>query len=265
MKLSIVINTYKDRGFVRQLLFGIEALNLPFKYEVMVIDSGSHDGTGDMIRKNFPWVKIFESEKNIGHQKGHNIGFKNTTGEYILSMNADIVFLKDSISPLSAFMDTHPEAGIISPKLLNPDLSTQNICLRYSNFLTPFYRRTFLGRTDRGKSYLKNILMSDEVKTGVHEVERVQGSFMFIRREALEKVGYFDERFFLYYGDEDLCRKMREKKYKVYYLPDVDVIHYYHRESQVPVIFSLFYSISRCHIIDWLKYLLKYVRKKDRN
>lgn len=258
MKLSIVINVYKERGFVRQLLLGIQKLNLPFEYEVMVIDSGSRDGTGDMVRYEFPLVKIFESCENIGHQKGHNIGFKNTSGEYILSMNADIVFLKDSISPLIQFMDAHPEAGIVSPKLLNPDGTEQNICLRYSSFFTPFYRRTFLGNTKRGKQYLQKILMSDEIECGARDVERVQGSFMLIRRKALEKIGYFDEQFFLYYGDEDLCRRMHEKKYSVYYLPDIDVIHYYHRQSQISVFFALFHAVSRWHILDWLKYLWKY-------
>ncbi len=258
MKLSITINTYKDRGFVRQLLLGIQALNLPFKYEVLVIDSGSFDGTSEMVKKDFPWVKLFESKENIGHQKGHNIGFKNSSGEYILSMNADIVLLKDNLSPLIQFMDEHPEAGIVSPRLINPDRSPQNVCLRYSNFLTPFYRRTFLGRTKLGKEYLKKMLMSDEVKDSVCEVERVQGSFMLIRRSHLEDVGYFDERFFLYYGDEDLCRRMWQKKYRVYYLPRVDVIHYYHRESVVPIFQSFFHPISRIHLTDWFKYLLKW-------
>ncbi len=262
MKLSITINTYKDRGFVRQLLLGIQALPLSFPFEVLMIDSGSHDGTSEMAKKEFPWVKVFESAENIGHQKGHNIGFKNSSGEYILSLNADIVFLKDSITPLIEFMDQHPSVGIASPRLINPDKSSQNLFIKYSNFWTPFYRRTFLGKTQRGKHYLKEMFLDNSQSTKNRPVEWVQGSFMMIRRSLLEKISYFDERFFLYYGDEDLCRRTWIAGEKVYYVGEVEVVHYYHRESKVPVFLSLFHFVSRTHLKDWLKYLWKWRGQK---
>lgn len=261
MKLSININAYQDKGFVRQILLGIEKLNLDFDYEVMVIDAGGCDGTAQMVRENFPKVKIYESFKNLGHHKGHNIGFKNSTGKYILTLNADIVFLNDTISPLIDFLDAHHEVALVSPKLINPDKSDQDIPLHYTNFWTPFYRRTFWGNTKRGKFMQKKLLNNNNLDYS-RPVERVQGSFMMIRRSALEKVNFFDERFFLYLGDEDLCRKFWDAGFKVYFLSEVRAVHYYHRESQVPIFFSLFHKVSRWHLQDWLKYLWKYRGRK---
>lgn len=257
MKLSININAFRDKGFVRQILLGIQGLNLGFAYEVMVIDAGGRDGTAQMVRECFPEVKVHESKENLGHQRGHNIGFAGTTGEYVLTLNADIVFLEDTITPLVRFLDEHPDVGIVAPKLISPDKSAQDLPLKFTNFWTPFIRRTFLGRTKRGQQALGELLNNDNIQ-GNQPVERAQGSFMMARRSALAEVGYFDERFFMYLGDEDLCRKMWNAGQKVYYLADVEAVHYYHRQSEVLWFMGLFRKVSRWHIEDWLKYLWKY-------
>lgn len=262
IKLSIIIHTYNSKALVRQNILGIKKLALPYKYEIIVVDAGSVDKTAEMVKEEFPDVVLIAKDYNTGHSKGINIGLKEAKGNFILILNADIVFLKDSITVMLNFLEKHPEVGIVGPRLINPDKSIQFICRRYTNFFTPFYSRTFLSKTKRGKKYLQKYLMKDFDHKQNKPVEWIQGSCMMISKKSIEKIGYLDERFFLYLADDDWCRRSWEHNLKVYYLAEAEAIHYYHRESATHRWWlGIFSYISRAHIIDWIKYLLKYIAK----
>jgi GT2 family glycosyltransferase len=254
MEISIIINNYKTRGLLKQCLKGIYIHPPTVEFEVVVIDNNSGDGSVELVRESFPQVKIIASEKNLGHQKGNNLGIKNSNGKYVLILNTDIAILDDAIDRMYKFMETHPEAALVGPRLKNPDGSIQLSCMRFPHLLTPLYRRTFLGEFGFAQKELRHYLMEDFDHRETRTVDWILGSCQMVRRSALNQAGGFDEDLFLYFGDVALCRKFWENKLPVYYLADCDIIHYHKRESAEGGLSSKIFWI---HILDWIKYLVK--------
>ena len=210
------------------------------------------------------------SKKNLGHAGGNNLGIKEAKGEYVVILNTDII-IPDArvIERLVKFLDEHPSVAILGPKLVNGDGTVQNSCLRPYSFMTPVYRRTPIGKMKVAKKDLARHLMLDFAHDETREVDWILGACMFIRKTALEKMGNFNEEFFLYFADYELCDRARENDMKVYYFADSDIIHYHRRESATksewPGFAVIINNSTRTHIKDWLKYLKisKPYEKKD--
>ena len=255
MKLSIVINNYKTRGLLRQCLKGIFGCPPKCEFEVIVVDNDSRDGSAELVRDEFPQVKLLDFAENLGFHKGNNAGIKVSTGEYILILNTDIAILDDSLDKMMAFMDSHGEAALAGAKLKNPDGSIQMSCMRYPTAFIPLYRRTFLGDLPFAKRQIDNYLMTDFDHSETREVDWILGACIMVRRAAIDKVGMMDEELFLYCGDMAWAKNFEKAGYKVYYFADTNIVHYHKRESASSGIFSKIFWI---HIIDWIKYLRKY-------
>lgn len=257
MEISIIINNYKTRGLLKQCLKGIYAFPPSVDFEIIVIDNNSGDGSVEMVKSNFPAVKVIASDQNLGHHKGNNLGIRNSTGKYVLILNTDIALMDRAIDKLYRFMETHPEVALAGPKLKNPDGSVQMSCMRFPKLLTPFYRRTFLAKFKFAQRDLKNYLMEDFDHNSTRTVDWILGACEIVRRKAIDKVGSMDEDLFLYFGDVAWCKKFWLAGLPVYYFADCDIIHYHKRESAESGVFSKIFWI---HIIDWVKYLLKYYK-----
>lgn len=259
MDLSIVILNYKTRGFLKTCIRGIEMFNHDLNYEIIVVDNASDDGSREMVKEMFPHVKLVEAPENLGHAKGNNLGLKEAQGKYVLLLNTDIAVLEDGIKKLYEFMESNPRAGLAGAKLLNPDKTPQQSCLCFPAKITPLYRRTFLGRLSLARKELEHYTMSDFNHNQSCPVEWVISSAIMVKKEALEKVGLMDERFFIYFADVDWCRRFWENKYQVYYVADAPMVHYHRRESaENSGLKSLTNPLTRIHIKDWIKYLKKY-------
>ncbi|MEK7652986.1 MAG: glycosyltransferase family 2 protein [Patescibacteria group bacterium] len=254
-EISIIINNYQTRGLLKQCLKGILTYPPSVPYEIIVVDNNSRDGSAEMVKENFPAIKLIEAKENLGHHKGNNLGIKNSTGKYILILNTDIAVLDNAIDKIYQFMESHPEAALVGPRLKNPDGTIQASCLRFPGKLVPIYRRTFLGQMPSAKKELDNYLMTDFDHQETREVDWILGACVMVRREAIEKVGLMDEDLFLYFGDIAWCRKFWDAGYKVYYFVGAEIIHYHKRESAQNGFFS---KIFWFHIFDWFKYLRKY-------
>lgn len=257
MEISIVINNYKTRGLLKQCLKGIYAYPPSVEFEVVVVDNNSGDGSVELVRESFPQAKVMASDKNLGHQKGNNLGINNSSGKYVLILNTDIALMDNAIDKLYQFMETHPEAALVGPRLKNPDGSIQLSCLRFPHLLTPFYRRTFLGQFEFVRKELRQYLMEDFDHRTTRTVDWILGSCEMVRKSAIDKVGAMDEGLFMYFGDVAWCRKFWQAGLPVYYLADCDIIHYHRRESAQSGLFSKVFWI---HIIDWIRYLIKYYK-----
>lgn len=257
MKISIIINNYKTRGLLKQCLKGILANPPSAEYEIIVVDNNSGDGSVELVREQFPQVKLFASEQNLGHHKGNNLGINNSSGEYVLILNTDIAIMDNAIDKMLAFMESHSEAALVGPKLKNPDGSIQMSCLRFPHLFTPFYRRTTLGRLKFAQEEVRKYLMEDFDHQSTKPVDWILGACEMVRRSAIEKVGGMDESLFLYFGDVAWCKKFWQAGMPVYYLADCDIIHYHKRESAESGIFKKIFWI---HIIDWVRYLIKYYK-----
>lgn len=265
MDLSIIILNYKTRGLLKQCLRGVRLFDLNLDYEIIVVDNNSRDGTIEMMKQEFPEIKLIASPVNNGHAAGSNLGLKEAKGKYSLLLNTDIAILDNAIRKLYDFMETHPKAGLVGPKLLNPNGSIQLSCCQFPKFLIPIYRRTPLGKLWFAKKVLRKYLMLDFDHNQTRKVDWMLGACMMIKNEAMEKVGLMDERFFLYFEDVDWCRRFWQAGYDVYYFADVELVHYHRRESaENPGLKGVFSYPTRIHIASWLKYSAKYFGVKNK-
>ena len=229
--LSIIIVNHKTKNLLEQCLNSIYSENYHFSYEVSVVDNDSKDSSIEMVKKKFPQVKLIENNNNLGFAAANNQALRRSNARYLLLINPDTVVLPDSLNVMMEFMDEHHEAGIAGCKLLNPDYSLQYSCRKFSNFATFFLRGIHLDSIFPNNTILRKYMMFDWDHNEVREVEWVLGSCMMVRKKAIEQVGMLDENFVLYFEDQDWCYRMWKHGWKVYYVPQAQMIHYYQRRS----------------------------------
>lgn len=195
--------------------------------EVIVVDNGSRDDSLRMLAEEFPQVRRVVNQRNEGYTRPTNQGLRLGQGRFLLLLNPDTVVLPGAIDRLVEFMESHPEAGICGPKVLNRDGSLQRPCRRGEprpwaviSYFTGLSRLFPKSRLFGG--YLLNYLPEDEIA----QVDGVSGSCMLVRRAVVEAIGYLDERFFAYQEDADICHRARRAGWKVYYVPAAQIVHY---------------------------------------
>ncbi len=243
LDLAIVIVNYNVRDLLRDCLASVFDSRGDFRFEVCVVDNGSHDGSADMIEAEFPQVHLIRTE-NRGYAAGNNLGLRRfgfghegqadpSLPSYVLLLNADTVLPPSALADMLDFMGKHPQAAVAGPRLVREDGSLDRACRR--SFPTPevaLYRLSGLSRlfprSERFGRYNLSYL-SPDVTT---EVDSVVGAFMLIRREALVQVGLLDERFFMYAEDLDLCYRLKERGWQVWYNAGVTVLHYKGQSSR---------------------------------
>ena len=259
MELSIIILNYKMRGLVKNCLKAILESEINTEYEIIVVDNNSDDNIEELIKERFPQVKFIQTGSNFGMGGGNNAGIRAAQGKYVLILNPDIFVFPGSLQKMLDYAKTYEELGVLAPRLLNPDRSVQETCYRWHKTCTPIFRRTFLGRTSFGKRELKRFLMSDWDHASTREVDWIQGSCLLISKKVLGEVGLFDERYFMYFEDTDLCRRIQNAGYKNIYLAEAEVIHLHRRQSAdgglLKVVFN---KLTRTHLKSWVKYVLKW-------
>lgn len=271
-ELSIIILNYKMRGLIKNCLKAILESEINVEYEIIVVDNNSGDGIEEFLKERFPQaclpelqrrqVKFIQTGKNLGMGGGNNAGIRAAEGKYVLILNPDIFVFQNSLQKMLDYAKTHDELGALAPRLLNPDRSVQETCYRWHKIYTPIFRRTFLGCTSFGKKELKRFLMSDWDHASTREVDWIQGSCLLIPKKVLNEVGLFDERFFMYFEDTDLCRRIQNAGYKNIYLADAEVIHLHRRQSADGGLLKIIFNkLTRTHIKSWLKYVWKWQGK----
>ncbi len=255
MEISFIINNFNTCGLLKQCIKGIYKFPPKVEYEIIVVDNNSQDFSAQMVKESFPNVNLIASKENLGHHKGNNLGIKNSKGRYIVILNTDIAVMDNAFDKLYEFMEQNQQCALVGPKLKNPDGSTQMSCMRFPTLFMPLYRRTFLGKLPWAKKAQEDYLMTDFNHTEIKEVDWILGACVMVRREAVEKAGFMDEKLFLYFGDVAWCKRFWQFGYKVFFFPEVQIVHYHKRESASSGILSKVFWI---HILDWLKFLNNY-------
>ena len=228
--ISIVLVNYNTIGFLLSCLRSIqECLRVP--YEVIVVDNHSQDNSWPLLRKEFPGLILIGNPSNVGFGRAVNQGFRMARGEYFVILNPDVTVLPGSVEKAIHFLEEHPEVALLLPKLLNPDGTLQFSCRTFPNFPAFFYRRTPLGKLFPNHKVIRDHLMLDWEHDEVREVDWGMGACMFLRREDLKDNDIFDERFFLYFEDIDLCFRLKNEGRKVIYYPEAVMVHCHARES----------------------------------
>ncbi len=227
MDLSVIIVNYNVKEFLQNLLDSLQKAVSKISHEIIVVDNASDDGSVEFIREKFPQITLFTNKTNLGFSKANNVALKVAKGKFILLINPDTLVSEDTITKMIEFFNTHPDAGLAGCKILNPDGSLQLACRRsFPGPWTSFCKVTGLSTMFPKSKLLAryNLTYLDENST--YEVDAISGSFMMLKREVYEKVGGFDEQFFMYGEDLDICYRIQKDGYKVYYYPDTQIIHY---------------------------------------
>lgn len=220
MDLSIVIVNFNTREYTVQCIDSILKSPPAVSYEIVLVDNASTDGSADYLQSKYTDFKLIRSQKNSGIAGGNNLGIQAAAGRYILLLNNDTIVLPGSIDQTVAFLESHPEAGGVGGNLLNPDGSFQSGYFRFPNLWHLFLISTKIGQLFR-QNYPSHP-RSDSIK----EVDWMSTAFMTFRRAALFETGLVDERYFIYSDESDLQLRMWKAGWKIYYLPEVETIHF---------------------------------------
>jgi len=263
MDLSVVILNYNSKEFLLPCIKGIHEHTTDLDFEIIIVDNRSTDGSAayveQTLKPRFPEIRFLEADHNGGYAFGNNIGIAAARGRYVLIMNPDIVIWENSLKRMVDFMDAHPKVGIAGPRLLSPDGTLQYFCYQFPSPQVLAYRRTPLARASFARRSVREYLMMDWDHRDNRPVDWVQGSCMIARSDAIKKVGPMDERFFLFLEDTDWCRRFWNHGYEVWYLADVEIIHYHSRASDAGQFYkSLFNRMAWIHVASAYKYFRKW-------
>ncbi|MEK7122629.1 MAG: glycosyltransferase family 2 protein, partial [Patescibacteria group bacterium] len=224
MKISFIIVSWNVCELLERCLRSIGATSYEVPHEVIVVDNDSQDGSADMVARMFPQVKLFRNKENRGFAAACNQGISAGSGSYIFFINPDAELDSHALTRMIAYMDAHPDVGICAPQIRNADGSIQRSIQR---FPTPLSQLGVLFKIRKIAPWFLRRYYADDFEYGRDEqdVEQPDGAALFVRRSALRKIGVFDEQFFLWFDEVDLCRRMRNAGFRIVYLNRARVIH----------------------------------------
>jgi len=234
--LSIIIVTYNGRDVMLKTLDAYKralAADPSHSYETIVVDNASQDGVADAVAAHFPEARLIRLSENGGFAVGNNIGFESSTGRYLLFSNPDIEVTQKTLPTLIELMDQNPDVGACTPFLKLA--TTGDIDWgAHRGFPTPWAAFTYftkLARLFRGSRQLSRWFgqyhLLDRDLSTEHEVDAIKGCFFFVRREIFERAGKWDEAYFMFGEDIDLCYQIKRFSYKVMFYPQALALHYH--------------------------------------
>jgi N-acetylglucosaminyl-diphospho-decaprenol L-rhamnosyltransferase len=234
MDLSIIIVNWNSADYLRQCLRSIQETVKNLKYEVIVIDNASYDGSEALIRKEYPSAMFIQSNENLGFARANNEAFRASSGGTLLFLNPDTEVLGDTIEVLHGQLKTLHQAGAVGCTLLNTDRTVQTSCIQ--SFPTVFNQALDLEllrqRYPKLQMWGMQALYSDSATPAVVEV--ISGACLMVRRDVFESVGMFSTDYFMYTEDIDLCYKIQAAGYKAYYVKEARGIHHGGKSSGNP-------------------------------
>jgi len=231
LDLSVCIVSWNTRADLCRALASVFACRGEAAFEVIVVDNGSDDGSPEMVRREFLAAQLIANRANRGFAAGNNQALRRARGRYCLLLNSDTVVHQGALAEVVRFMDSHPDAGAVGLRVLNPDRTLQYSCRRFPRLATGLFRKVPLGRLIPDNRWNREYLMSDWAHDTVREVDWVSGAAMGLRAQALQEVGLLDEGYYMYCEDVDWCYRARQAGWRIYYLPTAAVTHVVGRSS----------------------------------
>ena len=225
--ISIIIVNYNVKDFLLQCLRSIEQASKGLSVETIVVDNNSSDGSVNFLEQLFPDVKFIALDENIGFGRANNLGFKESSGRYVLILNPDTILEEQTLSKMLKYMDDNPEVGISGCKVLNPDGTFQLACRRgfptpWASFSKLFGLQKLFPKSKLFARYNQTFRSIDET----YYIDAVIGAFMFCRKEVLDQTNGFDPDFFMYAEDIDLCYRASKLGWKLSYFHETSIIHF---------------------------------------
>ena len=255
--VSICIVNWNTRDHIDQCLNSIYENAGLIPIEVIVVDNGSADNSVDLIIRKYPQVRLISNKDNRGFGQANNQALHASTGQYCFLLNSDTLLLKGAIDALHHFMEARPEAAVATCKVFQT-LSKGEVLISYaptfptpkSVFLSDFVGLTGLRQLFPGSRFVQNSLWIGIEPEREQEVAIVTGACMFVRRTAIDRVGGFDETFFMYMEETDWCYRFREAGWKVFYTPDASIVHLCEGSSRLRNDRDKLYYDSICYFFE---------------
>ncbi len=226
MQLSFIFVNWNSTEYLRECIASIYEYTRDVNFELIVVDNASPDGDVGILTQQFRNLKLIESPENLGFGRANNLGFRHSTGKYVLFLNPDTKLVSPAIHTMLTHLESLEAAGIVGCRLLNSDLSVQSSCIQtFPTILNQALDTDFLrARWPHSRLWGTSPLFSD--RSSPAKVEVISGACMMMRREVFERIGFFSEEYFMYAEDLDLCRKAVHAGYHNYYIGDATIIHH---------------------------------------
>jgi len=258
--LSIIIVTYNSAAVIAPCLRSIAIHGGDLRVETLVVDNASTDDTRDLVRREFPWANLIAGHGNIGFAAANNIGFETARGRHFFVLNPDTETRPGTLHRLLRYADTHRQAGMIAPRVINTDGS-----LQHSTFQFPDFRQALYG-------FFERLVPIDSVENGRYppesysnerKVDHILGAAIFVQRPLWEQVGGMDEEYALYFEETDWCYRARKAGWELRYIPTATIIHRgAHTTSTTPELSSVLFARSQARFYRKHLGLLNYVYLK---
>ncbi len=221
--LTTLLVSYNTKALLTPCLDALDKALAPIGGgQIIVVDNASRDGSAEFLEANRPDVTLIRSNENVGFGRANNLALDRIRSRYLLLLNTDAFVPPDALVGPLAYMDAHPDCGVLGVRLVGRDGEPQPGCRNFPTPLASFWSRAGITRRFGGPR------MVDDAQWDYRETrdcDWVPGCYYLIRREVLDRVGLFDPRFFLYYEEVDHCREVKNAGWRVVFYPHVDVIH----------------------------------------
>jgi len=224
--ISIIIVSWNVKDLLRNCLSSIYENKGEVKVEIIVVDNISRDNSAQMIREEFPDVILIANDFNAGFGKANNQGLMQAHGRYLLLLNPDTIILPGNFESALKRIEQNPKIGILGCKTLNPDRSLQPSVRKFPTFWPIFFIFVKIAKIFPHLKTLNDYFAVDFDYELAQPVDQVAGSYMLVRRELIDQIGLFDENFFIWFEEVDLCQRTFSAGWEIYYDPIPEVIHY---------------------------------------
>lgn len=251
MDLSVVIVNYQTFDLTRDTINSILEYDYPFSYEIFVVDNASSDDSLARLQEYFKdKVKFIASKENNGFAAGNNQALRQATGKYQLLLNSDTVVWQDTLADIYSYMEKHTDVGACGCRVLLENGELDMACKRsFPNVKNSFFRLFHIPTKSKDDNYNLTDLADD----GVYEIDCLTGAFMFMRKDALDRVGLLDETFFMYGEDIDLCYRIKHGGWKIVYYGKSKITHFKGASSKKQK-YKLIYEFYRAMYIYYKKH-----------
>src|SRR6185437_9400975 len=228
LDLSIIIVSYNVRDLLLACLASLEGWLATTKQrvEVIVVDNASSDGSADSVRRRFPTTKLIELERNLGFAPANNRAATEARGQALVFLNPDTTVTGDAFGLMLNYLHEHSDAGVVGPRIIYPDGTTQSTRRRFPTRRTGFLESTIIQQYWRDNRVLRRYYVADRSNEETQDVDWLVGACLLARRKTLETAGLFDERFFMYSEEIEWCHRVREAGWRVVYLPSASIVHH---------------------------------------
>ena len=229
MDLSVIIVNYQTYELTKNAVESVLEYRYPFSLEVILVDNASSDDSAEKLKKHFKnRVHFIESPSNNGFAAGNNQALKIAKGKYQLLLNSDTIVWKDTLESIYNYMESHSDVGACGCQVLLKSGELDRACKRsFPNVKNSFFRLFHVPNNSKDDNY--NLDLADD---GIYEIDCLTGAFMFMRKEALDGVGFLDETFFMYGEDIDLCYRIKKAGWKIIYYGESKITHFKGQSSK---------------------------------